>query len=269
MGNDGNMKLRKFLLFSVKSLFLLIGIGFILLCIVFFVFQGGFLDIPETTVSDAIKVGDKEFYLTISGHSYVGMGDSGPFVEELKMNIVTEGEIIQRLVVVEDETTRKKIRNKIQKRYDLSLGDQIPHIIVKHDGRILGFFHVAGLKFVRTHLPLNPQNIRDYSIERLNAKKFVLQQIDLSLYDSYYYVNEHLTGASSRKLFSNEKRSLIILGDDFVNHDIIYTKGDVYVSKHAHLMAPVISENTIFLIGSKEVKRRKLNDLEAGKIRYM
>ena len=255
----------------MKQVYVIFVALFLFLCLGLFALLSSFLrffnvpDVPEapeiniseTKVSDILKVGDREFYLTISGHTYHGgWGGDGPFEYDLTMNIVTGEERIQKWVWGDNETTEEEVRNKIQKGYSLVLGDEIPHIFVKHDGRDMGFFHVVELRFVIARRPFSSQNIRNYAIELEKAESFVPQQIDLSQYDSFYYVNEPLGGARSKTLFSNDVRSLIILGTDFTNHCPVYTKGDVCLSDEAHLMSEVVSENTVFIVDSEKTEER-------------
>ncbi|GJM24052.1 MAG: hypothetical protein DHS20C16_04670 [Phycisphaerae bacterium] len=237
--------------------FLIVTIGFAAVCLGIACRP---VVIAETRVSNVIVHDGTTYYLSIRGRTNPpSFGGDGPFTSWLTMNIEGKVGSLQKEISSNNECREDEVREIIKRQhYSLSVEDGFPHVFVAYDGQRKGFFHLGARRLIWVCKPLDAASVSGYAIDRAKADLLVPEQVDLADYDNYFHVNEHLTGALARPIFCDDERSLIIVGDKFESHSIVYTKGDAFIADRPHRHT-VVSEKRIFIVAPN--LRMKMNPI--------
>ena len=216
--------------------------------------------INEKIISNTLSKNEAKYYLSIRWNDVDGEFDPSRDYW-LLMNIEQKGEINLRRIESHRRITEEELRQQLQKKYEIEFTNNKQVIYIRQKTAPFGVFLIG---FLGHFIPATKNTLGKYILPASEASKKIPTHLELSKYDSFYFVDEKIE--SEEYLFSDNKRSLIILGANFENDEPVYSKGDIYLQGATERrkgedrsLTTIVSESTIILNDpKKEIDRDDL-----------
>jgi len=203
--------------------------------------------INEKKMSNTLVENEGKYYLSIRWND-VDRGSDPSLNCWLLIKTEQKGKTNLRRIKLYRRITKEELKKQIQNKYELEFTSNKQVIYIRHKTVPFGVFLTDSWEFI----PATQKNLEKYVLSVSEASRKIPSHLDLSKYDSFYFVDEKIR--REEYLFSDNRRSLIILGANFENDEPLYSKGDVYLIQRIkggksgdRSLRRIISDSTIML----------------------